>query len=180
MSQRPDEGTSDVGQSPGVPGSEQVCASNVAEGEPVLVSACMLGVHCRYDASTNPSGELLERLAGACVIPVCPEQLGGLCTPRPPAHLQGGDGAGVLDGKARVVTDAGTDVTAQYLQGASEALRLARLFGTRRAILKERSPSCGCTLVHRDGAWRPGSGVTAALLRREGIVVESLDPPKQT
>ena len=149
------------------------------QAEPVLVSACLLGVHCRYDGSTNPSAELVERLAGARVIPVCPEQLGGLCTPRPAAHLEGGSGEDVLDGKARVVTDAGVDVTRQYLQGAHEALQLARLIGARRAILKERSPSCGCLQVHRDGALQSGRGVTAALLEREGIVVESLDPPKK-
>jgi len=112
-------------------------------------------------------------------VPVCPEQLGGLATPRPPAHLEGGDGDAVLDGRARVVTDAGVDVTDQYLRGAAEALRLARTCGAPRAILKERSPSCGCALVHCNGALRPGIGVTAALLRREGIDLESLDPPKQ-
>ncbi len=144
-----------------------------------IVSACMLGVHCRYDASTNPSNELLEKLSGSRVVPVCPEQLGGLTTQRPAAHLEGGSGEDVLDGRARVVTDAGVDVTEQYLNGAREALRLAKLFGARRAILKERSPSCGCFQVNRDGTLQPGSGVTAALLRREGIEVESLDPPKQ-
>jgi uncharacterized protein YbbK (DUF523 family) len=139
----------------------------------------MLGVHCRYDASTNPSDELTHKLAGCRIVPVCPEQLGGLATPRPAAHLEGGNGEDVLDGRARVLTDAGLDVTEQYTKGAEETLRIARLFGARRAILKERSPSCGCNLVHRDGWLQAGSGVTAALLRREGIDVESLDPPKQ-
>lgn len=147
--------------------------------EPVLVSACLLGVHCRYDGSTNPAADLVARLRGGRVVPVCPEQLGGLATPRPPAHLEGGDGDAVLDGCARVVTDAGVDLTDQYLRGAHEVARLARACGARRAILKERSPSCGCAMVHCDGALRPGAGVTAALLRREGITLESLDPPKQ-
>jgi uncharacterized protein YbbK (DUF523 family) len=139
----------------------------------------MLGVHCRYDASTNPApSELVEKLGGCRIVPVCPEQLGGLTTPRPAAHLEGGSGEDVLDGRARVVTDAGVDVTPQYLKGANEVLRLARLFGARRAILKERSPSCGCIQVHRDGALQAGSGVTAALLKREGLELESLDPPK--
>lgn len=145
----------------------------------MLVSACMLGVHCRYDASTNPSDELMQNLAGCRIVPVCPEQLGGLTTPRPPAHLEGGSGEDVLDGRARVVTDAGVDVTEQYIRGAHETLRIARLFCARRAILKERSPSCGCCQVNRDGVLQSGSGVTAALLRREGLIVESLDPPKQ-
>ena len=150
-----------------------------SEGEPVLVSSCMLGVYCRYDASTNPSQELLQMSCRGRLIPVCPEQLGGLGTPRPPAHLEGGSGEDVLDGRARVVTDAGVDVTEQYVRGAHETLGIARLFGARRAILKERSPSCGCCQVNRDGVLQAGSGVTAALLRREGLVVESLDPPKQ-
>lgn len=147
--------------------------------QPVLVSACMLGVHCRYDASTNPSDELMQKFAGCRIVPVCPEQLGGLATPRPAAHLVGGGGEDVLDARARVVTDTGVDVTEQYVHGAHETLRIARLFGARRAILKERSPSCGCCQVNRDGVLQSGSGVTAALLRREGIEVESLDPPKQ-
>ena len=147
--------------------------------EPVLVSACLLGIHCRYDASTNPATQLEPMAAAERLVPVCPEQLGGLSTPRPPAHFEGGDGDDVLDGRARVVTDAGVDVTQQYLRGANEALRLAQQFGVRRAILKERSPSCGCSRVTRDGSLQAGSGVTAALLRRSGIAVESLDPPKQ-
>jgi uncharacterized protein YbbK (DUF523 family) len=110
---------------------------------------------------------------------VCPEQLGGLATPRPAAHLEGGSGEDVLDGRARVVTAAGVDVTEQFVKGAEETVEIARLFGAGRAILKERSPSCGCFQVNRDGALQSGSGVTAALLRREGLIVESLDPPKQ-
>jgi uncharacterized protein YbbK (DUF523 family) len=148
------------------------------DSEPVLVSACLLGVRCRYDASTNPAADLVARLGGGRIVPVCPEQLGGLTTPRPPAHLEGGDGNAVLDGSARVVTDAGVDVTAQYLRGAREVARLARACGATRAILKERSPSCGCAMVHCDGALQSGVGVTAALLRREGVTLESLDPPK--
>ena len=148
--------------------------------EAVLVSACLLGVHCRYDASSNPAAELIERLRGGRIVPVCPEQLGGLATPRPPAELEGGSGEDVLDGHARVVTQAGVDVSAAYLRGARETARLARAYSARRAILKDKSPSCGCTRIHRDGRLQAGSGVTAALLRREGVTVESLDPPKQT
>lgn len=160
--------------------SESDAVANVRDAtEPVLVSACLLGVHCRYDASTNPSPDLVAKLGAARIIPVCPEQLGGLGTPRPPAHFEAGDGDAVLNGTARVVTDTGADVTAQFLRGAHESLRLAQLVGAKRAILKERSPSCGCCQVNRDGALQPGRGVTVALLRREGIVVESLDPPKE-
>ena len=132
--------------------------------EPVLVSACLLGLRTRYDG-----GRLSEPLAEALlghyrVIPVCPEQLGGLPTPRPPAEILGGDGAEVLSGTARVVNAQGEDVTRAFLCGAEEVLRLARLFGVRRAFLKAGSPSCGLDPL----------GVTAALLLREGLELYEL------
>jgi len=133
----------------------------------ILVSACLLGVRCCYDGGTHPQSELI-RLCGQDqeiqLIPVCPEILGGLSTPRPPAEVWEGG----------VHNCEGTDVTAQYQKGAAEALRLAELYGCRTAILKERSPSCGCGLIY-DGTFthtrRPGSGVTAELLLQHGIRV---------
>lgn len=148
------------------------------EREVVLVSACLLGVCCRYDGSSNPAQDLLER-RDLQLVPVCPEQLGGLPTPRPPAWLVGGSGEEVLDGRARVVTADGRDVTEHFLKGAYETLRIARACGAARAILKEKSPSCGCQKVYIEGQLTNGQGVTAALLRREGIEILSLDPPKQ-
>lgn len=113
-------------------------------------------------------------LAAGAAVPVCPEVLGGLGTPRRPAEIVGGDGTDVLDGAARVLDDRGADVTAQYLTGAAAALRAARATGARRAVLADGSPSCGSSHLH-DGSFagrvRPGVGVTAALLRREGIEV---------
>jgi uncharacterized protein YbbK (DUF523 family) len=98
------------------------------------------------------------------LIPVCPEQMGGLATPRPPAECKAGG----------VFTESGTDVTAQYRRGAEEALHLAKLYGCTHAILKERSPSCGSSGIY-DGSFSrtliPGDGVTAALLRQNGITV---------
>ena len=130
----------------------------------LLVSACLLGACCRYDGASK-AHPLAERLvkAYACV-PVCPEQLGGLPTPRPPAERRGD----------RVVTAAGADVTAQYRRGAEETLRLCRLFGCGAAVLKERSPSCGRGSVHDGtftGGMTAGDGVTAALLEAHGIPV---------
>jgi uncharacterized protein YbbK (DUF523 family) len=110
------------------------------------------------------------------VLPVCPEQLGGLPTPRPPAEIVGGSGEDVLDGQARVITRDGQDVTDNYLRGALEVLRLAQLAGVDEAILKERSPSCASTEIYDgtfSGTLRPGCGVTTALLRRHGIRVVS-------
>lgn len=105
---------------------------------------------------------------------VCPEEEGGLATPRPAAEIRGGDGSDVLDGRARVVTSAGVDVTEAYLQGARIALERAREAGADTAILKARSPSCGRGCVY-DGTFSrtptQGDGVTAALLQREGIKV---------
>ena len=130
----------------------------------ILISACLLGCRCRYDGASKPQ-PWLEALAGRhTLVPVCPEQLGGLATPRPPAERRGG----------RVVTREGGDVTAQYRRGAEEALRLCRLLGCEAALLKERSPSCGSGTVYDGtftGTLTAGDGVTAALLRAHSIPV---------
>ncbi|ABB40455.1 protein of unknown function DUF523 [Oleidesulfovibrio alaskensis G20] len=129
-----------------------------------IVSACLAGVCCRYDAQAKPHPQVLELIRQGRAIPVCPEQLGGLPTPR--------DGAELCHG--RVLTRNGTDVTAQFVLGAQQALELARLFGAGAAILQARSPSCGVTQVY-DGTFSgrlvAGSGIFAALLQRNGIPV---------
>lgn len=117
------------------------------------------------------------RLAAAGeLIPICPEQLGGLPTPRPPAEIVGGDGHAVLEGRARVLTQRGQDVTENYLRGAREVLRLASTVQAELVILKERSPSCGVHWIY-DGTFTgrtvPGCGVTTALFQREGFAVVS-------
>ena len=130
----------------------------------ILVSACLLGCPCRYDGKSKPNDQVLALMAHHTLIPVCPEQLGGLATPRPPAECQ----------KGGVFTEAGTDVTVQYKRGAEEALRLAKRYGCACAILKERSPSCGSGEIY-DGSFSrnliAGDGVTAALLKANGIAV---------
>ena len=143
---------------------------------PILASACLLGREVRYDGEGSPVGD--DRLARWArqgrVVTVCPEVSGGLGVPRVPAEVVGGDGADVLDGTARVVTEAGEDVTDAFLQGAYHALEVARGYGVQVAVLKSKSPSCGCDAIY-DGTFsctkRDGMGVTAALLRREGIEV---------
>ena len=132
----------------------------------ILVSACLLGTPCRYDGASkrNPA---LDRLTaqGHVLVPVCPEVLGGLPTPRPPAERQ-------KDG--RVVNREGMDVTAQYRAGAERALEIAQKHGCTLAVLKERSPSCGFGQVY-DGTFTrtliPGSGVAAELLSAHEITV---------
>ena len=131
----------------------------------VLISACLLGYCCRFDGSNNgPIAELLALKKRCHLIPICPEQLGGLTTPRLPAERLGD----------RVVTIEGNDITAQYERGAREALRLARLFGCEYAILKSRSPSCGSGHIY-DGTFThtviERSGTTAELLAANGITV---------
>ena len=134
------------------------------EGMRILISACLLGCRCRYDGASKPQPWIAALAERHTLVPVCPEQLGGLSTPRPPAERCG----------VRVVTREGGDVTAQYRRGTEEALRLCRLLGCDTALLKERSPSCGSGAIY-DGTFTgtvtAGDGVTAELLRKNGIPV---------
>jgi uncharacterized protein YbbK (DUF523 family) len=145
--------------------------------ERLIVSACLLGHPCRYDGGSKPAGAVERAVAehekeGGEVFALCPEELGGLGTPRPAAELRGGDGLAVLEGRARVERlEDGGDVTERFLAGATEAWRRGE--GASRAILKARSPSCGCGEAHRDGAARPGDGVFAALLRHHGVLLQT-------
>lgn len=145
---------------------------------PVLVSACLAGRACRFDGSANPDDGVARLVAEGRAVLVCPEVDGGLGTPRPAAEIQGGDGADVLAGRARVVTRAGEDVTEAYVEGARRALEAAREAGAEVAVLKARSPSCGKCGVY-DGSFsrtlRTGDGVTAALLTANGVNVLSDD-----
>lgn len=143
---------------------------------PVLVSACLAGCECRFDGSANPDDEVARLVAEGRAVLVCPEEDGGLGTPRPPAEITGGDGRDVIEGRARVVTRAGIDVTEAYLSGARRALEAARGSGATTAVLKARSPSCGKGAVY-DGSFsrtlQTGDGVTTALLEANGIHVIS-------
>ncbi len=130
----------------------------------ILISACLLGCRCRYDGASKRHPLVQALAARHELVPVCPEQLGGLPTPRVPAERKGD----------RVVTAAGADVTEQYRRGAEEAWRLYEALGCDAAVLKERSPSCGCGAVYDgtfSGTLTAGDGVTAALLRQRGAAV---------
>lgn len=144
--------------------------------EPILVSACLAGRAYRFDGAANQDDEVDRLVAEGRAVLVCPEEDGGLGTPRPPAEIVGGDGSDVLAGRARVVTRAGDDVTEAYVAGAHLALEAARRAGARSAILKARSPSCGAGGVY-DGSFtrtlRPGDGVTTALLQANRIEVRT-------
>ena len=130
----------------------------------LLISACLLGTPCRYDGKSKPNDGLLSLKERHTLFFVCPEVDGGLSTPRPPAERQG----------AYVRTRDGTDVTACYMRGAQHALMLAKREGISLAILKERSPSCGTDTVYDgsfSGTLTKGDGVTAELLRQNGVEV---------
>ena len=130
----------------------------------ILVSACLLGLQCRYDGESRPNGAVLALAEKHQLVPCCPEQLGGLPTPRSPAEWQG----------ERIMNRAGQDVTAQYRRGGEEAVSLARTLGCELAVLKERSPACGCREIY-DGSFTKtlisGKGSAAAALEAAGIPV---------
>ncbi len=137
--------------------------------EYIIVSACLLGMRTRYDGRSKPNAALLRKLKGKAVIPVCPEQLGGLPTPRPGAEIEKGDGRDVLAGRARVVNREGKNVTKQYIRGTKEVAKLARKFRVKVAYLKSKSPACGVKAIKRKGRIVKGCGVTSAKLRQMGI-----------
>ena len=130
----------------------------------ILCSACLLGIKCRYDGKDKLNKKVIELSKKKILIPVCPEQLGGLSTPREPAEQKG----------KRVITKSGKDVTQNFKKGAKEVLKLAKLFGIKEAILKQKSPSCGFGKIY-DGSFSgqliKGNGVTAALLKRNRIKI---------
>ncbi|MBE9546582.1 MAG: DUF523 domain-containing protein [Proteobacteria bacterium] len=141
----------------------------------ILVSACLLGVKCRYDGESRPDERLLEMASEVVFIPLCPEQLGGLSTPRIPARIVGGNGEDVLNNLAKVIDSSDRDVTGQFINGAKEATRIAKLMRASVAIMKEKSPSCGVRFIRKNDSTVEGMGVTSALLMREGIQVISSD-----
>lgn len=130
----------------------------------ILVSACLLGVACRYDGKSKGIEKIIELSNKYNLIPVCPEQLGGLPTPRVPSEKL----------KDKVINSEGIDVTVEYKKGAEETLRLAKIFNCPLAVLKAKSPSCGCGQIY-DGSFSKrlieGNGVTAQLLLENEIEV---------
>jgi uncharacterized protein YbbK (DUF523 family) len=155
----------------------EMCAKQENQ-EMILVSACLLGIACRYDGRSFPAASLRDMGAQGHLLPICPEVAGGLTTPRSPAEIEGAhgglDGHAVLDGRSRVIGVDGADVTSEFVAGAEAALALVQRMGIRRAILKAGSPSCGAGRIANgtfDGTSVPGDGVAAALLKRAEIQV---------
>jgi uncharacterized protein YbbK (DUF523 family) len=140
-----------------------------------LISACLLGVRCAWHGDDEYRNERAIRLSKVeTLIPVCPEQLGGLSTPRAPQEIQGGTGDDVLNGVCSVLNKNGQDVTGKFTRGAEETLQLACQLGIDEFIGKSGSPSCGCSRIY-DGSFSgrliDGDGVTTALLRRNGVKI---------
>ncbi len=131
-----------------------------------LCSACLLGIKCRYDGREKRNEKVIALSKNEVLIPICPEQLGGLPTPREPAEQAG----------KKVFTKSGKEVTENFQNGAEEVLKLAKLYNTKEAILKQKSPSCGCGKIY-DGTFSGtiirGDGVTTELLKKNGIKVIS-------
>lgn len=135
-----------------------------------IVSACLCGVNCKYSGKNNLNEECVKLLKENKAILVCPEQLGGLTTPRKPAEV-------IKDGEdIKVVNKDNEDVTNEFLRGAKETLNVAKVSNVKKAILKEGSPSCGCNFIY-DGTFSgkkiKGEGITCRILREAGIEVIS-------
>ena len=135
-----------------------------------LISGGLIGINCKYNGKSNYNEKALELVRNGKAIPVCPEQLGGLMTPRIPAEIK------IIDGKRRVINKNGEDVTEQFEKGATEVLNLCKELNIEKVILQPRSPSCGVGKIYNgnfDGTLVEGNGITAQLLMDNGINVET-------
>jgi uncharacterized protein YbbK (DUF523 family) len=137
---------------------------------PIIVSACLLGFNCRYDMKKS-SGIKFEIPQNTLLIPVCPEQLGGLPTPRPRSMFIGGDGVCVIKGLASVVDEEGMDITESFIKGADAVKRISCITRACSAILKDKSPSCGTHIVMISDEFKKGLGVTATILNGMGLCI---------
>jgi uncharacterized protein YbbK (DUF523 family) len=141
--------------------------------ELIGVSACLIGIRCRYDGKCKTEPAVTKYLSKRKFLAVCPEVLGGLDVPRTKAELKGGDGIAVFNGDARVVDRDCIDVTAEFVGGSKVAIDKLEKLGSIRVILKEKSPSCGIHKTYIDGELVPGMGVFAAILKWRGFKLVS-------
>ncbi|AYD39791.1 DUF523 domain-containing protein [Clostridium fermenticellae] len=140
----------------------------------VLVSACLCGINCKYNGKNNLDTEVMRTLDKEKIIPICPEQLGGLTTPRQPHEIKNGTGKDVLKGMARLISINGDNSTDKFIRGAFETYNICKNFNVSFAVLKSKSPSCGCGKIY-DGTFSntliDGNGVTAQLLIDNNIKI---------
>ena len=132
--------------------------------EKILVSACLLGIDCKYNGKNNYNQKVIDYLKDKEVIPICPEIMGGLSTPRPPSERI----------ENRIMNNEGKDVTNEYLKGAEQVLKLSKLLNVKKALLKAKSPSCGKGKIY-DGTFNgiliEGNGITVELLQKNNIEI---------
>lgn len=141
----------------------------------ILVSACLLGINCQYNGENDLTKKLMEFLKNKGeFIAVCPEVLGNMPIPRDGSEIVGGTGKDIIAKRAKVKSTKGIDMTKKFLKGAEQVLKIAKKNNVEQAILKAKSPSCGVGTIY-DGTFShkliEGDGVTAALLRKNGIKV---------
>ena len=145
--------------------------------EKILVSACLLGINCRYDGKRSERLEIKKLLKDYVLIPFCPEVFGGLTTPRKKSGIkllqneQPATGKDVLYGLAKIYSEEGEDVTEFFLNGAREGVKLAKMLDIKKAFLKANSPSCGVNTVSCFGKVIKGNGVMAFLLEKNGLEI---------
>jgi len=146
----------------------------------IAISACLIGIKCRYDGKSKKNSALIKLLESEKILTICPEELGGLPTPRAPSNFVGGDGFDVLDGNAKVINSFGDNNTEAFIKGAYAALNIIRTHNVKRCFLKDKSPSCGVgcktqfsqkTNIYKNSKYL--TGVTAALLIRKGYILIS-------
>ena len=138
----------------------------------IFVSGCLVGINCKYSGGNNFNEKIFNMVKEGKAIPICPEQLGGLSTPRNPSEIK------IIDGKRRVIDNQNNDVTENFGRGANEVLKLAKKLNIKKAILQPRSPSCGVGKIYSGNFdWKlvDGNGILVELLIKNGIEVISCD-----
>ena len=138
----------------------------------ILISACLIGMNCKYDGGNNYREIALDLVKSGKAIPICPEQLGGLTTPRNPSEIKN------IDGKKYVFNNKNEDVTNQFVKGAMEVLKLAKELNVKKVILQSRSPSCGVGKIYSgnfDGKLVDGNGILAQMLIDNNIEVIDIE-----
>ena len=138
----------------------------------MLISACLVGINCKYNGGNNYNKKALELVKKGLAIPICPEQLGGLTTPRNPSEIK------TIDNEVRVIDNKNNDVTKEFKRGANEVLKLAKILNVDKVILKSKSPSCGIGKIY-DGTFSnkliDGNGILVKLLMDNNIEVIDIE-----
>ena len=140
-----------------------------------IISSCLIGINCRYNGKNCLSEYLNVYMEKYNLIPVCPEQLGGLSTPRLKSEIKNGNGFDVVEGKAKVLNEKDIDITENFIKGANEVLKICKILKVNIAFFKEKSPSCGVRKIYNNGKLCDGCGVTTALLLKNNIKVFGIE-----